>query len=83
MDRQEIFKKLKGEGLTIKEIGAKYNLTHQRVSQIINAKKTIYKKLKAVKTKTYLDYLKESDYSRDLKSFYIKFYGNRTAEESV
>jgi orotate phosphoribosyltransferase-like protein len=83
MDKQSIFKKLKEEGFTIKEIGAKYNLTHQRVSQIINKKKVTYKKLKPVKIKTYLDYLKESDYSSKLKSIYIKNYANFTAEESV
>lgn len=73
MDRKNIFNKLLEEGLTVTDIGKKYNISHQRVCQILKSQVKKFHKYK-IKQKSYLDYLKESDYSKSLKNIYIKNY---------
>lgn len=83
MDRKEKFKQLQEQGLTVQEIGKMYNISHQRVCQILRSQVKKFNKIKVEKTKTYVDYLKESDYSDKLKSIYIQEYNQYAISQTT
>lgn len=75
-DRNQEIKESIEKGMAIKEAAILFNISRQAISFILHRPVNVgYKKFKsAVKPKTYLDYLKESDYSDRTKGFYIKNY---------